>query len=173
MGYAQETTDASGVNVKFERDPITGLLLQNSGSNNSGTSRTALGDVWFGTPFVVCAFGTFAGGDNDQTVEVKHFNADCPMKCRIIRAWVHTIETGIAGGAPDETLQLFNGADACTSTIDGDAESDDAVTDFATIIDAKDTIAKDGSLSFKHVVSGSVTSGTSQYEVYVMLIPIK
>ena len=105
-----------------------------------------------GIPFVI-RFKTVAG-TNDKT-----FTAPKNLPFKVIDAWGYM--TG--AGASSDTVQIFNGTDAITASKDVSALSDKDRFAFASIDDAYNEIASEGTLKV-------TTASDALCEVFVLCV---
>lgn len=167
MGLEQGYT--TGRDMTHSPDSKMGVIQQNAGSTSGSTSaRTGSDFVQYGVPVTVTATATLAA-DGTDTVTI--FNADCPVKYRIIDVtfYVRSLRTG---GTPAHTVKLTDGTNDITDTVDADVTVN-APTKAGTIDDAYDTIAADGTLKLVFVCGGTTTTGTALLEAVVTLLPVK
>ena len=123
------SSGAFGSRLKSYQDDTTGILSQNP----SDYAVPETDAIILGAPFLICASG------NSATQVI--FNAESP-KLRVLDVWAKAV--GGAGGASDTAL-VDDGTTAITDAIDMNV-ADNVIVRAATIDDAKEDIAENGTL---------------------------
>lgn len=156
----------------MDADAVMGVLQQNATSTDSSIGRATTLDVAFGVPIVASIVLGLAA---DGTVNGKIFDANCPVKYRVVDA-TYIMRSHRSGGTPVHTLQLFNGTDAISDAADVDAAASGTVDQpykFGTLSDAFEDIAVAGTLEAKLVLTGTTDTGATLCDCIVTLLPVK